>query len=375
MELSYPEIIVALVVFLFLFFALFLFSYKKGNKLSKNLLGIFFFTLGLAVADVYLFFKDFYKAYPHFAFWLNNLPLLYGPILWLLTKSVTIPSYKITKKEIIHFVPYLLTFLLVVFTYHIKSLEYKKVFMEHANDNSQLLNIVINITVLGLVIFYIGKSFFKIKSYRNEIKEQVSNVDKINLGWLEHTLLGFAVIIFGSIIIVVISTVVGESYLIKIILFLLLFIMLFFIMSTIVKGLNTDVLFDEKIETSPIESNVKNESHVDENKLNLLKTYMQESQAFLNPSLSLKDLATALDLSPRNLSGLINKGTNQSFFDFINNHRIRFAQEKMKHSKDDKLTILEVMYASGFNSKSSFNTAFKKHSGLTPTAWKKQYCQ
>ena len=110
---------------------------------------------------------------------------------------------------------------------------------------------------------------------------------------------------------------------------------------------------------------------VDETKLNLLKKHMEVAQPFLNPSLNLKELAKQIDLPPRELSGIINQGTEQSFFDFINSYRIQFAKDKIQHTKDDKMTILEVMYAAGFNSKSSFNTAFKKHTNLTPTQWKK----
>ena len=61
----------------------------------------------------------------------------------------------------------------------------------------------------------------------------------------------------------------------------------------------------------------------------------------------------------------------KSFFDFINAFRIREAQQVFRESGDDKLTILEVMYQVGFNSKSSFNTAFKKETGQTPSEFRK----
>ena len=67
-------------------------------------------------------------------------------------------------------------------------------------------------------------------------------------------------------------------------------------------------------------------------------------------------------LSQRNLT---------CFFDFINAYRIKEVQNILKESTDDKLTVLEAMYQAGFNSKSSFNTAFKKETGLTPTEFRK----
>ena len=56
--------------------------------------------------------------------------------------------------------------------------------------------------------------------------------------------------------------------------------------------------------------------------------------------------------------------------DFINTYRIEKAKERLLHPKDEKETILEVMYEVGFNSKSSFNTVFKKKTGLTPSQYK-----
>jgi AraC-like DNA-binding protein len=47
------------------------------------------------------------------------------------------------------------------------------------------------------------------------------------------------------------------------------------------------------------------------------------------------------------------------------------VQQILKESRDDKLTVLEAMYEAGFNSKSSFNTAFKKETGQTPTEFRK----
>jgi AraC-like DNA-binding protein len=62
----------------------------------------------------------------------------------------------------------------------------------------------------------------------------------------------------------------------------------------------------------------------------------------------------------------------QNFFDFINRYRIEEAQRLLTDPPDKKITVLEVLYECGFNSKSSFNTLFKKHTGLTPSEFKKK---
>ncbi|WP_164118697.1 helix-turn-helix domain-containing protein, partial [Sphingorhabdus sp. Alg239-R122] len=58
-----------------------------------------------------------------------------------------------------------------------------------------------------------------------------------------------------------------------------------------------------------------------------------------------------------------------SFFDFVNGYRVSAAQDILLSSPD--MTVLEILYAVGFNSKSSFNTAFRKHTGSTPTQYRR----
>ena len=84
----------------------------------------------------------------------------------------------------------------------------------------------------------------------------------------------------------------------------------------------------------------------------------------LDSSLSVYDLATQLDMRARDLSLLINHTLNQHFFDFVNHYRIQKAMELLGDPENGQVTVLEVLYEVGFNSKSSFNTVFKKQSKL-----------
>ena len=105
----------------------------------------------------------------------------------------------------------------------------------------------------------------------------------------------------------------------------------------------------------------------------LLKSYMTKDEPFLDPSLTVKTLSEKTNIPHRELSVLINQELKQHFFDFINSYRIEKAMRILKDTENAKVTILETLYDVGFNSKSSFNTAFKKHTGLTPTAYRKSH--
>jgi AraC-like DNA-binding protein len=109
--------------------------------------------------------------------------------------------------------------------------------------------------------------------------------------------------------------------------------------------------------------------------LEILKKHMEEKKPWLEPELSLEQLASQLSMRPKVLSQLINESLKQNFFDFVNRYRIDEAKRLLTNPEDKKITVLEVLYEVGFNSKSSFNTLFKKHTGLTPSEFKKKHLQ
>ena len=98
---------------------------------------------------------------------------------------------------------------------------------------------------------------------------------------------------------------------------------------------------------------------------------MMKEKPFLSSSLTIQDISATIEIPVRDLSLLINHTLEQHFYDFVNAYRIESAMDILKDSTKSKLTILEILYEVGFNSKSSFNTAFKKHTGTTPTSYRK----
>lgn len=86
--------------------------------------------------------------------------------------------------------------------------------------------------------------------------------------------------------------------------------------------------------------------------------------------LTLKDLASALDIYPHYITQVLNTVFNQNFYDFINNYRIEEVKERLRDSQYRNLTVLAIAYDCGFNSKSTFNRIFKQKTGLTPTQYR-----
>ncbi|MCG8605358.1 helix-turn-helix domain-containing protein, partial [bacterium] len=105
--------------------------------------------------------------------------------------------------------------------------------------------------------------------------------------------------------------------------------------------------------------------------LKQLLRYMDTQKPYLQPSVSVDDIAKALHVSPRHVSQVINERLNQHFFDFINRYRIEEAKRLISDSTGNSQTMLQILYEIGFNSKSAFNTAFKKHTNMTPREFKR----
>ncbi len=103
-----------------------------------------------------------------------------------------------------------------------------------------------------------------------------------------------------------------------------------------------------------------------------LSSLMNAHKPFLEPKLSLTDLAGQLNTTPNNLSQVINQYERKNFYDYVNEYRVREFIERATLPENKNLNLLGIAYDSGFNSKSSFNEVFKKKTGKTPSRYLKE---
>ena len=117
------------------------------------------------------------------------------------------------------------------------------------------------------------------------------------------------------------------------------------------------------IEHETFDETISPEIEMWKSKIELL---IQEEKLYQNPELTLTDLSKKLQTNPAIISRTINQGFQMNFNDFINNYRIEAVKEMFKNGKHKKSTILGIAYDCGFNSKATFNRAFKKNTRLSP---------
>ncbi|MBW2937563.1 tetratricopeptide repeat protein [Aureisphaera sp. CAU 1614] len=106
-----------------------------------------------------------------------------------------------------------------------------------------------------------------------------------------------------------------------------------------------------------------------------LEQIMLDYKLYLNPDLSLKDLASYLELPANYVSQLLNLGFQKNFSEYVNTFRVNEFKERILQEESKELTIMAVAYDSGFNSKTVFNTFFKKLEGITPNTYLKSHLE
>jgi len=104
-----------------------------------------------------------------------------------------------------------------------------------------------------------------------------------------------------------------------------------------------------------------------------LNAYINETQIYRKSGLSLKELASGIGVSERHLSQAINDQKGQNFFDFVNYYRVEHAKRLLTQNNDNKRTMFDIFWESGFNSKTTFNNTFKKFTGITPSEFQKSF--
>lgn len=385
MPLDLTSILFVLIIFQLLFLSTFLFTQRKGKRISHWLLGSFFLSIALNLLDVFLLMNRTYSSCPALAGWGSCIPLVFGPLLYLYTRSVL---EKRSGFSWVHFVPFALFFLMTESYYVSEPRATQELLLQNALAHRFHWSISLGSSIIFLQFsLYIAFSLDLIARHKKAAAQHFSNPGQTSLSWLYTMLVFFMVLMVGTTLNGLLAgTPLANHYLV--IFSAIILAMLVFINRVLLKALHTPYFFAfEEEEDGSVASPVsvaKVAGDVSEAEvaggasgLNValaerLRLFMQREKPWLNPDLSLEELAAGIGQKPKMLSLVINETLGQNFFDFINHYRIDEAKRLLTNPVDKKITVSEVLYAVGFNSKSSFNTLFKKYTGLTPTEFRRR---
>ncbi|MDH5476505.1 MAG: AraC family transcriptional regulator [Cyclobacteriaceae bacterium] len=213
------------------------------------------------------------------------------------------------------------------------------------------------------ITIYIFLARKKIFQQKKELKQQYSHID---LSWA-LSLINHISIIFLCAFISGLAQNLSPKSLFHLFILSINIIYIGLILHLLFKALNQP-LFEKATRLSPVLDIPQEEVGTIKEKIT---TLLENQKIFYQPNLTLNEVASAIGYSERVVSYVIKKTLADNFYDLINGYRILDAKRIFKESSDQKLTVLEILYQVGFNSKSSFNTEFKKKTGMTPTEYRK----
>lgn len=255
--------------------------------------------------------------------------------------------------------------------------------------HNPFLIIPISIRMLQMLTYYFLSRRVLVK-YQQSILQLFSETSRINLNWVKLLINGYLILVI--IIIVLYSMVLRYSEYFN--LFTLISAATFtpYIYMATFKGVTQPTLWQiqpgsnkEKVEQQMQNAeDIEKQKTVDEKPVqpepdtnfknneiaSRIISLMENDKLYQETQLTLQNLADKLLLPSYQVSQVINDGLKKNFYDLVNGYRVEEAKRLLLDSKNKNFTILSIGFEAGFNSKTTFNTVFKKFTGLTPTEFK-----
>lgn len=222
--------------------------------------------------------------------------------------------------------------------------------------------------LIGLFIVQFGVYTLMLFNRTKSIPKSDSRLQPktTNLIWTTHLIYGFSALLFIKLACFVSWNILWDYELCIII------SSLFFVFSFVgMNGVMLYALLQNSNVLPPLRYNggtLDNDSS--ESYYETLIEELVTNKAYRNPLLDLNKLSKKLTIPSHTISRLINEKCGVNFNEFVNRHRIQDAQLLLKEHTES-MNIIDIAYEVGFNSKSTFNTAFKKITGKTPSAYRK----
>jgi AraC-like DNA-binding protein len=356
-----------------IFLSLALFSSKAGNRVANRYLGALTLVFSATLADYVLGYTPFLEQYIQLRTLLWPKEFLFGTLLYFYVREMTQPqSVLLRGRQWLHFLP---TFLHVLATWPILFLSSERQIqiLDQAEDErwpdlifSFLLGGFETLAAMFQLSIYFALCWRLLKHHRRHIEDTFSYTDQVTLDWLRLLVAGIFSVYVIWVVEELVSDWLGMDDLFDILLGASMVILIY---GMGYLGLRQPLIFSPSAQTpehvvedaeSAIEVALQEDKYknspltpdLSQALLNEVKGVMISEQIFLNPKLSLPELADRLSVSVNYLSQTINEQTGRNFFEFINSYRVEHAKKLLSGS--EKLSILDIAMRAGFNSKSAF---------------------
>jgi AraC-like DNA-binding protein len=348
-------------------------SIRKGHGITYLLLAALFAVHGLSLLHELILWGNTFRDWvlsisPNIFFAFNFSYLLDGPLIYLFLLSQLTKSFQLNKVHLVHAIPAIL--LLAYLGSAFWSLPHdQKYQLILSHDIAYSSHYVITDFIGKLIrLAYIGYCIFMVSTYLKQLVD--TNTPRIQ--WQLYFLIVFFIIVCAEALLTAIK-VYGLTHSINLNLLqaigLTSYYIQFLLLNTVIY-----IMAVTAINSGGIKK-VKKVEAVDMTIVAILEGAMNNQKLYLNPNLSFERLAEQLQLPNKELSTVINRYFNVNFYEYINGYRIEEAKKQLEEPLNTSKNITDIFYDAGFNSKSVYNTLFKKNYHMTPSQYRKQYKQ
>jgi AraC-like DNA-binding protein len=371
----------------------------KQESTSDKLLGTFLFIAALFVVPWMTGFAGWYLPNTIYREILFYIPFVHGlfigPLLYFYVKSITNFHYKVQRKDWLHFIPGFLYIVWSIVVVIVDKLFLKTYFLMNGENDPDFDTWYQVLQKISIVV-YLLLSIRYYRQYKKYVNYEMSFTDVANINWLRNFLIAFGIITllpvvqeilelfpffknqivyirswyyFMAFALVVYYIAINGFNAVSIPLRKLLFepeLLLQYQQPALLSAPEHLLVQDAEFEI--VSNQLKEDATIKQWKEKII-TVMENEKLYEDAELTLTQLSKKLSTNPSVLSKVINQGFQLNFNDFVNSYRINAVTEMLKAGEQKNQTLLGIAYDCGFNSKATFNRAFKKQTGLSPKEW------
>jgi AraC-like DNA-binding protein len=347
------------------FIAWILWHWKRGNKKGNRLLAVLITLFSISMLEYVMYWTNYIYYWPGISNISINFTFLYGSLIWLYLRTIY-EDIPVTWKDAWHLIPFFLANI-PFYPWYFAAFEIKQQSIAGQVQfpwNARGLEIQFWARMIHLLVFLIWNYWYV---YQQPKVGETTRWAKLIC--LFHLLFCLAYIAYFALVKLPFFNTLWD-YHISAVMTAMIYLIAY-------SGYVQPQVFDGyRFNETGLASKYKNSGLTPEASRTLLRNLellMREEKVYQDTEISLEKLANLLNASKHHVSQVINEHIGASFFEYINGLRIEEAKQMLSETSRTDLHVIEVAYAVGFNNKVSFNSAFKRATGITPTEYRKSH--
>lgn len=351
---------------------------QDTNKAANRWLATFLLLVGLFMLDDSLVVYGIYRQYPASFGIFSALIFALAPPFYFTVSKFVATDRKPRWRDVWHFVPALL-FLLLSLPFLFSPNAVKLEVLDTLDSPISWPEKVLLLLVVAQILAYLFFCFQKLARYRRNLENVTASPAAVRLDWLWYFLwglLGMAVVWFVELF--VFPTPYAEAGWYALFYFVAIYVLGYFALrqKEVFPYPQGEAVAIYEILEKDAPLGEERRVLLNDERRNALKTIllqkMETQKTYLDPDLNLPALALQMGLSVHEMSELINIGFGENFAQFVNRYRVEESKRLLLSEKHAHLNMLGIAFEAGFNSKTAFNTVFKKMTGVSPTEFRKK---